>query len=133
MADPLLDQAGQLLSDFARHVIRLLASCPRNCQRATDGVRGDPAYVECYALQIRATPASPSLVAPPHYSQPNSTPAPLPCAKPPKKPNPPSHCGRASLPAEKHMFHHHNTQHIPHMSSTPIIPTLIIFSSRSFS
>ena len=65
VADPLLDQAGQLLSDFARHVIRLLASCPRNCQRATDGVRGDPAYVECYALQIRATPASPSLVAPP--------------------------------------------------------------------
>ena len=78
VADPLLDQAGQLLSDFARHVIRLLASCPRNCQRATDGVRGDPAYVECYALQIRATPASPSLVAPPPSTTPNPTPRQLP-------------------------------------------------------
>ena len=78
VADPLLDQAGQLLSDFARHVIRLLASCPRNCQRATDGVRGDPAYVECYALQIRATPASPSLVALPPSTTPNPTPRQLP-------------------------------------------------------
>ena len=96
VAQPLLEQAGQLESNFACHDFDCLqlASSLLYCQRATDGVRGDPAYVECNAAQIRATPASTSQLdsppsLPPCTPYPQYTPAPLPGAKPPKKPNPP--------------------------------------------
>ena len=54
LAQPLLQKAGQLGGNFARHHSDCwLASCLLYCQRATDGVRGDPVRLCRVAMLLR--------------------------------------------------------------------------------